>query len=75
MKKHRLYRSYGKRQWTIGMFDTMKEAKVAASEHARTHGHLYPPLTTMAIESITFMGFVRDNALSPKSGVTWTRAS
>lgn len=75
MKDHRLFRSYGKRQWTIGMFNTHAEAVTAAHKHVETNGHMYPKGTTLHIECITFLGFVNDCKLSDTSGIEMVKVS
>lgn len=66
MKDHRLFRSYGKRQWTIGMFYTHAEATTAAQSHVELNGHKYPKGTTLHIECITFLGFVNGDKLNER---------
>lgn len=75
MKDHRLFRSYGKRQWTIGMFDTHAEAATAAQVHVESHGHLYQKGTSIHIECITFLGFVDGDKLSRTLNIQLVKVS
>lgn len=68
MKEHRLYRRYGKRQWTIGMYDTFEAANEAAVENVKKCGHMYPLGTTFGVETMRFLGFVNNGELSKVSG-------